>query len=191
MAKLLSPFLKSSVKADQEESEGSISILELTKEVLVRGIDKVPNNLLVPEECRPKRIPWGEIPVVDLSKKHSDRGQICLKMGDAARNWGAFQVINHAISPSTLRKMESEGKDFFSSPIQKKMQVRKGVTNRAYYTGNNSEEKWHSLHWAESYVQLWNKWTEMDDTVEKQTSVLYPQGNDEYRYVHRYSSYFF
>ncbi|BBN13149.1 protein MpDOXC31 [Marchantia polymorpha subsp. ruderalis] len=64
---------------------------------------------------------YGDIPVIDFSRLADDADAVCKQLGDAAAQWGAFQVINHGIPLDTMQKIESQGMNFFRSPSDFKL----------------------------------------------------------------------
>nr|DAD40550.1 TPA_asm: hypothetical protein HUJ06_014873 [Nelumbo nucifera] len=81
------------------------------------------------------------IPVIDLSVLNSfqegddPRGLAGLvaEIGDACKDWGFFQVINHGV-PSDLRlRVETVAKKFFALPLEEKYKVRRDEENPLGY----------------------------------------------------------
>ncbi|KAG6541550.1 hypothetical protein Mapa_017072 [Marchantia paleacea] len=61
------------------------------------------------------------IPIIDLSKASADTEATCKELGDAAVQWGIFQVVNHAISLEIMQEIENQGLEFFHSPLEHKL----------------------------------------------------------------------
>lgn len=70
------------------------------------------------------------IPVIDLSALANPGGNIdnlVSEIGDACKNWGFFEVINHGVPQETRQKLESAAKKFFALPLEEKRKVRREV----------------------------------------------------------------
>ncbi|BBN17682.1 protein MpDOXC36 [Marchantia polymorpha subsp. ruderalis] len=156
------------------------SILELTD-----GMEEIPSSHLVPSELRPttKLDDWGPIPVIDMSLK--DRNVLKKLVGDAARDWGVFQVINHNVSIPELLSVGEEVKLFFHRPCENKVKLEleplKILDTEVYYTGDNTKEDLHSLYWAESLVCLWKSWSKITEKVTRSSDLIFPGGNEAFR----------
>ncbi|KAF8409997.1 hypothetical protein HHK36_002517 [Tetracentron sinense] len=94
-------------------------------------------------EHRPKQtiVEAGGIPLIDLSLLNdpdtSDDPRalagLVAQIGDACKNWGFFQVINHGVSPGLLRGLLTAGKNFFDLPLEEKRKVRRDEENPLGY----------------------------------------------------------
>ncbi|XP_078442448.1 2-oxoglutarate (2OG) and Fe(II)-dependent oxygenase superfamily protein [Wolffia australiana] len=83
--------------------------------------DTLPAYYVRPEPQRPRlaEVAAGEnIPTVDLGS--GDRARIIRETGEACRNYGFFQVINHGVSEESIRRMMGVGHDFFKLPHEEK-----------------------------------------------------------------------
>ncbi|XP_038705454.1 protein DMR6-LIKE OXYGENASE 2-like [Tripterygium wilfordii] len=101
-------------------------------------------------EHRPKleKIEAEGIPVIDLSVLNSagDHDQahqldgLVSEIGDACKNWGFFQVINHGVSIDSRRKIEEVARKFFDQPLEVKRKVRRDeVSVVGYYEAENTK----------------------------------------------------
>ncbi|WCJ33790.1 2-oxoglutarate (2OG) and Fe(II)-dependent oxygenase superfamily protein [Euphorbia peplus] len=77
------------------------------------------------EEHRPKleTTEAQGIPLIDLSQ--SDDIDIVKKVGDACRDWGFFQVINHGVPLEKRDKIFKASKEFFGQTLEDKNKVRR------------------------------------------------------------------
>ncbi|GKV22721.1 hypothetical protein SLEP1_g32563 [Rubroshorea leprosula] len=84
-----------------------------------------------PAEHRPKpeTVEVEEIPVIDLS----DSGELLSEIGNACRNWGFFQVINHGVPSELRRRVEKVAKTFFDLPIEEKKKVQRDAEHPMGY----------------------------------------------------------
>ncbi|KAL6963948.1 hypothetical protein U1Q18_034955 [Sarracenia purpurea var. burkii] len=97
-----------------------------------------------PIEHRPKLSPIQAegIPLIDLSALNfhnflsnpSSLEPLVAEIGDACKNWGFFQVINHGVPPETCRKLESASRKFFAQPAEQKRKVRRDEVNPQGYS---------------------------------------------------------
>ncbi|KAG6550542.1 hypothetical protein Mapa_007911 [Marchantia paleacea] len=83
----------------------------------IQHILTVSENL----DASPAQISYGDIPIIDLSRLADEADVVCKQIGDAAAQWGAFQVVNHGIPLETMQKIESQGLNFFRSPSDFKL----------------------------------------------------------------------
>ncbi|WCJ33788.1 2-oxoglutarate (2OG) and Fe(II)-dependent oxygenase superfamily protein [Euphorbia peplus] len=74
------------------------------------------------EEHRPKLHATGAqgIPLIDLSEF-----DVVKKVGDACRDWGFFQVINHGVPIQKRDKFFDASREFFKQPLEEKNKVRR------------------------------------------------------------------
>ncbi|KAF8410962.1 hypothetical protein HHK36_003499 [Tetracentron sinense] len=78
------------------------------------------------------------IPLIDLSLLNtSDDPRVLAgliaEIGDACKNWGFFQVINHGVPSGLLWGLLTAGKKFFDLPLQEKRKVRRDEDNPMGY----------------------------------------------------------
>nr|XP_043617288.1 protein DOWNY MILDEW RESISTANCE 6 [Erigeron canadensis] len=79
----------------------------------VRPVNDRPNLSQV-SECN-------DVPVIDFGG--SDKSRINKQIGDACRNYGFFQVINHGVPNEIVEKMQQVGREFFELPVEEKMKL--------------------------------------------------------------------
>lgn len=70
------------------------------------------------------------IPLIDLSPVHSTDNVSALEglvgeIGDACKEWGFFQVINHGLPLEMRQKVETASREFFSQSLEDKRKVRR------------------------------------------------------------------
>ncbi|KAL3616226.1 hypothetical protein CASFOL_039616 [Castilleja foliolosa] len=97
-----------------------------------------------PVEHRPKPnypIEAQNIPVIDLSAHdYSPSAGLIAKIGDACRDWGFFQVINHGVPSKCRRNVESAAKKFFELPKEEKNKVVRDKENPfGYYDSEHTK----------------------------------------------------
>ncbi|KAJ8572317.1 hypothetical protein K7X08_008828 [Anisodus acutangulus] len=102
-------------------------------------MEKFDESFFQEIEHRPKQstIEAENIPLIDLSpvltsdpsNTSSSITNLVAEIGDACKNWGFFQVINHGV-PSTCREnIERASREFFLQPTEEKRKVRRDEDN--------------------------------------------------------------
>ena len=97
---------------------------------------EVDPAFIQPQEHRPKPdITRAEgIPLIDLSTISSPNstldndqalGVLVEEIGDACKNWGFFQVINHGVPLAKRQSIEKASRIFFGQPLEEKRKVRR------------------------------------------------------------------
>ncbi|CAM8907059.1 unnamed protein product [Rhodiola kirilowii] len=90
--------------------------------------DLDPAFIQAPEHRHKPTITIGEgLPVIDLGE--IDNSKTITEIGDACRNWGFFQVVNHGVDLSVREKAEAAARSFFALPIEEKRKVRRDEVN--------------------------------------------------------------
>ncbi|KAL8525819.1 hypothetical protein ACS0TY_015167 [Phlomoides rotata] len=134
--------------------------------------------------ANPQSIEAENIPLIDLSPLNLSSDSAALldlvaEIGDACRNWGFFQVINHGVPSKCREKIESASRKFFALPKEEKSKVSRDVMNPfGYY---DSEHTKNVRDWKEVFdlavrdpivfpasheaddkelIELFNKWPE-------------------------------
>ncbi len=80
-----------------------------------------------------------KIPVVDVAPLCSDEeaeglNDVVEKIGEACRDWGFFQVVNHGVSDVLIDRVWDETQRFFSLPRHVKLSITRTKDNpRGYY----------------------------------------------------------
>lgn len=97
---------------------------------------EVDRAFIQPQEHRPKPdFTRAEgIPLIDLSIISSPNsnlendqalGALVEEIGDACKNWGFFQVINHGVPLAKRQNIEKASRIFFDQPLEEKRKVRR------------------------------------------------------------------
>ncbi|CAI0399762.1 unnamed protein product [Linum tenue] len=68
-----------------------------------------------------------EVPVIDLSGDIDER--IVEEVGNACKEWGFFQVINHGVPLHLLEAMKETSKEFFDQPMDEKKAAKRDEVN--------------------------------------------------------------
>ncbi|KAH6818962.1 2-oxoglutarate and oxygenase superfamily protein [Perilla frutescens var. frutescens] len=101
---------------------------------------EVGGEFILPPEHRPKpeRIDADNIPLIDLSEPDSEI--LAAEIGNACKNWGFFQVINHGVPSECREKIESASRKFFSLPKEEKKEVSRDEINPyGYYDSEHTK----------------------------------------------------
>lgn len=88
------------------------------------------------------------IPLIDLSPLNSLEPLVA-EIGDACRNWGFFQVINHGVPSECRKKLESASKRFFSMSKEEKKKISRDETNPYGY--HDTEHTKNVRDWKEVF----------------------------------------
>ncbi|KAI8532874.1 hypothetical protein RHMOL_Rhmol11G0248800 [Rhododendron molle] len=74
------------------------------------------------------------IPLINLSISNSNSIETLVEeIGDACKNWGFFQVINHGVPFETREKLELASRKFFAQATEEKLKVRRDEVNPLGY----------------------------------------------------------
>ncbi|XP_038707842.1 protein DMR6-LIKE OXYGENASE 2-like [Tripterygium wilfordii] len=112
-------------------------------------MEDVDPTFIQDPEFRPKLELINEaegIPVINLS---DDTNQLVLEIGDAAKIWGFFQVINHGVPLDLRQRMEKLSKEFFHQSLGEKRKVARDDSNPVGY--HDSEHTKNVRDWKEIF----------------------------------------
>lgn len=86
-----------------------------------------------------------ELPVIDVSGLASDdetvRKSVAEKIGRACDEIGFFYVTGHGIPDSTIQAAVSAAAAFFTQPLEERLKIRAGASNRGYTPLKESEHE--------------------------------------------------
>ncbi|KAH7660885.1 Iron/ascorbate family oxidoreductases protein [Dioscorea alata] len=128
----------------------------------------------------------GSIPLIDLSPllhHHipsdpsdpsdpaiaNEISNLIAQIGEACRDWGFFQVVNHGVEVELLEKVEAVTKEFFALPAEEKRKVKRGEVNpMGYYDAEHTKNvrDWKEVfdfsvtEWETKLLRLENQWPE-------------------------------
>ncbi|GLT37370.1 hypothetical protein SLA2020_116890 [Shorea laevis] len=115
----------------------------------------LPQSYVRPESERPRLSEVSiceNVPAIDLGS--DSRTYIVQQIGDACKNYGFFQVINHGVSPEAVEKMLGVAGEFFRLPVEEKLKLYSddpSKTMRLSTSFNVNKEKVHN--WRD-YLRL-------------------------------------
>ena len=91
------------------------------------------------------------IPLIDLSISNTQL--LVSQIGDACKNWGFFQVINHGVPLKSREKLLLASRSFYALPKEEKLKVRRDEVNPfGYY---DTEHTKNVRDWKEVLIIRW------------------------------------
>ncbi|KAJ6896497.1 2-oxoglutarate-dependent dioxygenase [Populus alba x Populus x berolinensis] len=82
-----------------------------------------------PEITRAEGIPLIDLSIISSPNSNLDNDQalggLVEEIGNACRNWGFFQVINHGVPLAKRHNIEKASREFFGQPLEEKRKVRR------------------------------------------------------------------
>ncbi|KAK6142889.1 hypothetical protein DH2020_023237 [Rehmannia glutinosa] len=124
---------------------------------IISGIkfSSLPTNYIRPKSDRPKLCEvsdCNDIPVIDLGCQHKNR--LIKQIGDACRDYGFFQVINHGVSKEAVDKILKVAHDFFNLPVEEKMKLYSDDPSKTMRLATSFNVKKESVHNWRDYLRL-------------------------------------
>ncbi|KAJ4825726.1 hypothetical protein Tsubulata_001231 [Turnera subulata] len=145
---------KSELKAFDDTEAG-------VKGLLDARVTKIPRIFFKTENFPDKQKPSGgnlqlSIPIIDLGgivgKDPSSRKETIDKVGDACREWGFFQVINHGIpDPVMDDKVDGIRKFHELDTEAKKKYYGRDLTKKVFYLSNFDLYQAAAANWRDSF----------------------------------------
>ncbi|XP_024397864.1 protein DMR6-LIKE OXYGENASE 1 [Physcomitrium patens] len=132
---------------------------------LMHKVQELPPMFVEAEDQRPvlemEAKASDMIPIVDLSLLNSDdpavRNALVADIAEACEKFGFFQVMNHGVEESLIRRCEAEAHTMFELPLEVKERVHRPPQTSFGY-GANTWVNQTVMHWAESFhMQLYPK----------------------------------
>ncbi|KAG8502694.1 hypothetical protein CXB51_000506 [Gossypium anomalum] len=95
-----------------------------------------------------------ELPLIDLSHLNlgpPERQECIEKMGQAAIEWGFFQIVNHGVPDDLLNRLKQEQIKVFQQPFDKKSENNfLNLSVQSYRWGNPLATSLRNLSWSEA-----------------------------------------
>eukprot|EP01018_Ginkgo_biloba_P036321 Gb_19823 [translate_table: standard] len=97
--------------------------------IAASGVQTIPPQFVRPVDERPVNTTYNgdvdslsQIPIIDLSALDAPdlRQKTLTEIASACQQWGIFQAINHGISQTLIKRLQSVGKQFFDLPQEEK-----------------------------------------------------------------------
>ncbi|KAL0425883.1 UNVERIFIED_CONTAM: protein DOWNY MILDEW RESISTANCE 6 [Sesamum radiatum] len=115
----------------------------------------LPSSNIRPEPRRPKLsevVDCDNVPIIDLGC--GDRSLITKQIGDACREYGFFQVINHGVSKEMVDKILGVAHEFFSLPVEEKMKLYSDDPSKTMRLSTSFNVKKETVHNWRDYLRL-------------------------------------
>lgn len=124
---------------------------------LISGIQftSLPTSYVRPESERPRLFEVAEcdtVPIIDLACK--DRSLIAKEIGDACREYGFFQVINHGLPKELVEKIQAVAHDFFRLPMEEKMKLYSDDPSKTMRLSTSFNVRKETVHNWRDYLRL-------------------------------------
>lgn len=124
---------------------------------IISGIEfsKLPTSYIREESDRPKLNEVSEldnIPIIDLSCK--DRSLVIEQIGQACREYGFFQVINHGVSKESVNRILETAHEFFNLPVEEKMKLYSDDPSKTMRLSSSFNKNKETVHNWRDYLRL-------------------------------------
>ncbi|PIN23790.1 Iron/ascorbate family oxidoreductase [Handroanthus impetiginosus] len=124
---------------------------------VISGIQfsSLPSSYIRPESERPNLcevLDCDNVPVINLACE--DRSLIIKQIGDACREYGFFQVINHGVPKEIVAKLLGVAHEFFSLPVEKKMNFYSDDPSKTMRLSTSFNVKKETVHNWRDYLRL-------------------------------------
>ncbi|KAM7258927.1 hypothetical protein ACFE04_014668 [Oxalis oulophora] len=114
------------------------------------GIKSIPNRYIKPPSHRPTTMIIDDgsdnIPLIDM--QHVDSTNL---ISAACRDWGFFQVVNHGIDHELLKGTREVWREFFSLPVEDKLEYANTPDTYEGYGSRVGLEKGSLLDWSDYF----------------------------------------
>ncbi|XP_052184852.1 protein DOWNY MILDEW RESISTANCE 6-like [Diospyros lotus] len=115
----------------------------------------LPESYKRPESERPKLSEVEDcenVPIIDLDCEN--RSLVVQQIGEACRDYGFFQVINHGVEKEAVEKMVEAAKEFFSLPVEEKMKLYSDEPSKKVRLSTSFNVKKEKVHNWRDYLRL-------------------------------------
>ncbi|KAK4742578.1 hypothetical protein SAY87_000579 [Trapa incisa] len=120
------------------------------------GINSIPERYIKPPSDRPGKqislpVPGAtNIPMIDLMGVEG-KAEEEAAVGEACREWGFFQVVNHGVSPELMRAAREGWRQFFHLPMEAKQPYANSPCTYEGYGSRLGVEKGAVLDWSDYF----------------------------------------
>ncbi|CAL4989921.1 unnamed protein product [Urochloa decumbens] len=121
------------------------------------GVRTVPQQYIKPPPERPNcsvttmNDPNHSIPIIDIACFSQHRQVVLEAVGDACKNWGFFQVVNHGVDHDAVKRMRGAWREFFDLPMEEKILYANSPETYEGYGSRLGVEKDAILDWSDYY----------------------------------------
>ncbi|KAJ8774520.1 hypothetical protein K2173_016966 [Erythroxylum novogranatense] len=115
----------------------------------------MPENYIRPESDRPKLSEVStceDVPIIDLGLQNRD--QVVRQVGDACKDFGFFQVINHGVCSETVERMRQMAEDFFKLPVEEKLKLYSDDPSKTMRLSTSFNVRKEKVHNWRDYLRL-------------------------------------
>ncbi|XP_059437863.1 protein SRG1-like [Corylus avellana] len=150
-------------------SNSVLSVMELTKEQMIA----IPQSYICPHQ-QPLALSADcttlpTITTIDMKKLAFGEatGLEVEKLRSTCKDWGFFQLVNHGVSSSLLKKLKNEIEEFFKLPMEEKMKFKVKPGDVEGY-GTVIRSKGQKLDWGDRFYMTVNP-------IHKRKPYLFPE----------------
>ncbi|KAL8500234.1 hypothetical protein ACS0TY_020005 [Phlomoides rotata] len=123
---------------------------------VISGVEflSLPSSYVRPESERPRLSEVEEcndVPIIDLS---SHRSLVVKQIGDACRDYGFFQVMNHGVGKERVDKMQRVAHEFFNLSVEEKMKLYSDDPSKTMRLSTSFNVKKETVHNWRDYLRL-------------------------------------
>ncbi|KAL2939833.1 hypothetical protein RDABS01_001836, partial [Bienertia sinuspersici] len=124
------------------------------------GLDRIPDRYVKPVTERPAVEPVVtdsniDIPLINLSGLFSNDPDTVRatkeQVGEACRNWGFFQAVEHGVPPDLMDLARQTWREFFHQPMEEKQKYANSPQTYEGYGSRLGVEKGAVLDWSDYY----------------------------------------
>ncbi|KAL6991361.1 hypothetical protein U1Q18_009475, partial [Sarracenia purpurea var. burkii] len=101
---------------------GTSLLVPSVQELAKRSLNEVPSRYIRPVDA-PITSTLPKVPIIDMEILLSGDQMELEKLDSACKEWGFFQLINHGVKSSLLKKLKAEIKEFFYLPLEEKKKL--------------------------------------------------------------------
>ncbi|XP_054780142.1 jasmonate-induced oxygenase 2-like [Prosopis cineraria] len=114
-----------------------------------RFISQTPSSTFLHHTASPPSFSHDlNIPVIDLA---GDPGEMLRLVGQACRDWGFFQVVNHGVRPDLMRSARAVWREFFNQTPEAKEKFANSPTTYEGYGSRLGVQKDAILDWSDYF----------------------------------------
>ncbi|EFJ18185.1 hypothetical protein SELMODRAFT_112786 [Selaginella moellendorffii] len=159
--------------ATTSESAAALERQNICKlSALLKDTNLLPERYVIPESHRARLshdafLPEVELPMIDFETLKSGAGTEILarEVGNACRDWGFFQIVNHGVPGDLIQEMLLHADQFFHLPYRQKEKAAifpRPLGYNGRYTDLSS-----SAPWVEAMAMQQTPYSTVDKTVDR------------------------
>jgi isopenicillin N synthase-like dioxygenase len=83
-----------------------------------------------------------DIPIIDIAGIDGlERQEICKQIAEVSETWGFFQIINHGVDQTLIKRTKDVSKQFFRGPEEEKLKIQPGELYNGLYGWKRSDQQ--------------------------------------------------